>query len=48
VQGGEERGNRRVKYLESTVIPVGFTEQGNEFILKMKVTVKSLLFKTRI
>jgi len=34
VRGEEERGNRRVKYLESTVITVGFTERKTEFIRK--------------
>ena len=41
MRGGEERGNRRVKYLESTVITVSFTERKNEFIRKNGVRVKS-------
>jgi len=44
VLGGEERGNRRVKYLESTVITVGFTERKNEFVRKNGVRVKSFFF----
>lgn len=42
MRGGEERGNRRVKYLGSTVITVGFTERKTEFICENGVRVKSL------